>query len=126
MTRDPVAVAAVSVAAGLPWLLVSLPAGALADRVDRRRLMVAVQLVRMCLAALLTATVLAGRSSIAVLCAFVFLLGTGEVVFDAAARTLLGVSALLAGPGGADGSGGDGPGAGPGAGPCAGVSGSGS
>ncbi|AZM47092.1 MFS transporter [Streptomyces sp. WAC 06738] len=89
VTRDPVAVAAVSVAAELPWLLVSLPAGALADRVDRRRLMVAVQLVRMCLAALLTATVLADRSSIAVLCAFVFLLGIGEVVYDAAAPTIL-------------------------------------
>ncbi|MEO3852208.1 MFS transporter [Streptomyces sp. B8F3] len=89
VTRDPVAVAAVSVAAEVPWLLVSLPAGALADRVDRRGLMVAVQLVRMSLAALLTATVLADRSSIAVLCAFVFLLGIGEVVFDAAAPTLL-------------------------------------
>ncbi|WBB58129.1 MFS transporter [Streptomyces sp. WMMC500] len=89
VTRDPVAVAVVSVAAELPWLLVSLPAGALADRVDRRRLMVAVQLARMCLAVLLTATVLADRSSIAILCAFVFLLGIGEVVFDAAAPTIL-------------------------------------
>ncbi|WP_181787549.1 MFS transporter [Streptomyces phytophilus] len=89
VTRDPVAVAAVSAAAELPWLLVSLPAGALADRVDRRRLMVTVQLARMCLAALLTAAVVADRSSIAILCAFVFLLGIGEVLFDAAAPTIL-------------------------------------
>jgi MFS family permease len=89
VTRDPVAVAVVSVAAEPPWLLVSLPAGALADRVDRRRLMVAVQLVRMCLVVLLTATVLADGSSIAILCGFVFLLGIGEVVFDAAAPTIL-------------------------------------
>ncbi|MEV0222610.1 MFS transporter [Streptomyces sp. NPDC050704] len=89
VTRDPVAVAGVSVAAELPWLLVSIVAGAVADRVDRRQLMVVVQLVRLCLAVLLTMTVLADQASIVVLYVFVFLLGIGEVLYDAAAPTIL-------------------------------------
>lgn len=89
VTRDPAVVAGVSVAAELPWLLVSLLAGALADRVDRRRLMVVVQLLRTGLVVLLAATVLADWSSVVVLYCFVFLLGIGEVLFDAAAPTIL-------------------------------------
>src|SRR3954452_11193368 len=39
LTRRPLLIAGVAMAQRLPWLLLSLPAGALADRVDRRRLM---------------------------------------------------------------------------------------
>src|SRR3977135_1700104 len=35
ITRDPMAIAGLTVAADLPWLLVSLFAGALVDRTDR-------------------------------------------------------------------------------------------
>lgn len=38
LTRDPLHIAAVTVATRLPWLLFSLPAGVITDRVDRRRL----------------------------------------------------------------------------------------
>ena len=42
VTRDPVLVAGATVVGRLPWLLFALPAGALVDRLDRRRVMVAV------------------------------------------------------------------------------------
>ena len=46
ITRDPAAFASVTLVGRLPWLLFSLPAGALADRLDRRRTMTLVDLGR--------------------------------------------------------------------------------
>jgi MFS family permease len=46
VTRRPLLVALVVAAQRLPWLLVSVPAGVLADRVDRRRLIVVTDLWR--------------------------------------------------------------------------------
>ena len=46
VTRDPVLVALVGVATRLPWLVFTLPAGVITDRVDRRRLVAAMDLVR--------------------------------------------------------------------------------
>ncbi len=40
LTRDPVLIAGVTIASRLPWLLFSLFTGALADRMDRRKLMI--------------------------------------------------------------------------------------
>lgn len=37
VTRNPVHIALVGVATRLPWLVFSLPAGVITDRVDRRR-----------------------------------------------------------------------------------------
>ena len=46
LTREPAAVAAVTAVQGLPWLLLGTGAGVIADRVDRRRLMVTVDTAR--------------------------------------------------------------------------------
>ncbi len=46
ITDDPRLVAGVAVAQRLPWLLLILPGGVLADRLDRRRLRVTLDLVR--------------------------------------------------------------------------------
>jgi len=46
LTDDPRLVVAVTVVARLPWLLVALPAGAVVDRSDRRRLVVRVEVAR--------------------------------------------------------------------------------
>ena len=51
VTRNPVLIAVVAVAQRLPWLLFTLPAGVITDRVDRRKLMVLMDTMR----ALLTA-----------------------------------------------------------------------
>lgn len=46
VTRDPILVALVMVAQRLPWLVFTLPAGVITDRVDRRRAMVAMDTIR--------------------------------------------------------------------------------
>ena len=46
LTRDPLLVALVPVALRLPWVLFALPAGIVTDRVDRRRLIVAMDGLR--------------------------------------------------------------------------------
>lgn len=51
LTRDPVAIAAVAAAGRLPWLFFALPAGVIADQVDRRKLIARADLLRATLVA---------------------------------------------------------------------------
>ncbi|HEX7134833.1 MAG TPA: MFS transporter [Iamia sp.] len=46
VTRNPLLVASVVVAQRLPWLLFTLPAGVITDRVDRRKAMIVMDLLR--------------------------------------------------------------------------------
>jgi MFS family permease len=89
LTRDPGLVAGLTAFLVLPWLLFSLPAGALVDRVDRRRLMAAVQAVRMVLVALLGTVVWMGWASIPLLYGLAFLLGVAETLFDTASQAII-------------------------------------
>jgi MFS family permease len=89
LTRSPLQVAALSFALRLPWLLFALLSGALVDRLDRRRVMVTVDLLRAVVLSLLAAAVLLRATSIPLLCAAFFLLGTGETLFDNAAVSIL-------------------------------------
>ncbi|MET7777429.1 MFS transporter [Streptomyces sp. NPDC005388] len=73
-------VSLVQAASLLPVMFVSLPAGVLADVMDRRRLLIGVQSAMTVLAALLTVLTAAGRTTPAVLIAFTFLLGCGQAV----------------------------------------------
>lgn len=58
VTRDPFLIALVGVTGSLPWLLFSLPAGAIIDRVDRKRLVVGMDLIRGLLTAVAAVAVL--------------------------------------------------------------------
>lgn len=89
LTRSPALIAGVSLAARLPWLLFALQAGALADRLDRRRTMVHVDLVRVVLIGGLAGVVALGREELAVLYVVAFVLGIGETLFDTAAQSIL-------------------------------------
>ena len=89
LTRQPVEVAGVAVAGRLPWLVISLPAGALADRVDRRRLVVAVEAARAVALAVFGLVVLAGQTSLAVLYLAAFSVGAFETAFSAATSASL-------------------------------------
>ena len=89
LTRDPVAIAAVTLATRLPWLLVSLPAGAIVDRVDRARLMVAMNAARAVLTGGVAVAVLTGVMTLQLLCASALLLGIAEVLYDNAAQSIL-------------------------------------
>ena len=89
LTRDPLAFSAVAVAGSLPWLLLSLPAGALVDRVDRVRLMTLAAAWRAAAVGLLGVAVATGRAGVVLLIVVAAVLGAGEVVFDNAAQTLV-------------------------------------
>jgi predicted MFS family arabinose efflux permease len=83
------AVAVVAAAEAAPGLLLALPSGVLADRFDRRTLMLRADLAR-CLALLLAGVALAARvSDVAVLVVLAFVLGAGETLFRAASRALV-------------------------------------
>ena len=92
LTRDPALVAGITFAGFLPWLLFSLIAGAIADRVDRRGLMWSVQVFRMALMGLLSATIALGwsdRPLLVLLYGVAFLLGSAETLFDNAAQAIM-------------------------------------
>ncbi len=89
VTRDPSAFAAVTLAMRLPWLLFALPAGALADRLDRRRTMYLVNLGRSALIGALALVVAAESEELVLLCAVAFTLGVGETMFDTAAQSIM-------------------------------------
>jgi MFS family permease len=89
ITRSPTAVAGLSVAAGLPWLLFGPFAGAIVDRHDRRRSMIAFDLGRACVVAALALLVIAGTRSLTALYAVVFLIGLGETIVDTASQAIM-------------------------------------
>jgi MFS family permease len=89
MTTNPTLVAGAVFVQQLPWLLFALPAGAYVDRLDRRRLLVAVNLTRGAVLAALAAAVWADAASIPVLYTAFLLFGTGETLADSASVALL-------------------------------------
>ncbi|PRY41190.1 putative MFS family arabinose efflux permease [Geodermatophilus tzadiensis] len=89
LTRDPLVVALAALLQQLPWLLLGLHAGVLADRVDRRALVVAVDLARAGVLAVLVLALATGDVGIPAVLAALFVLGAAEVFADTAAGTLL-------------------------------------
>lgn len=110
LTRNPLHIAAVAVVTRLPWLLFSLPAGVVTDRVDRRKLTAWMDVFRFILTLGIAIVVVAAQSQLSppeaieagtaappssagLLLALVYLaallLGTAEVFRDNAAQTLL-------------------------------------
>ena len=88
-TDDPFLVSLAVLLQQLPWLVFGLHAGALADRVDRRLVVVVVDLVRAGVLGVLALSLATETVSIAVVLAALFLLGTAEVFADTASATLL-------------------------------------
>jgi MFS family permease len=88
-TQDPFLVALAGLLQRLPWLLFGLYAGVLADRLDRRLMVVLVDLLRAGVLAVLTITLVTGQANIAVVLVTMLLLGTAEVFADTATGTLL-------------------------------------
>jgi predicted MFS family arabinose efflux permease/quinol monooxygenase YgiN len=78
--QSPVLVSLVQTASSLPIVLLALPAGAWADMVDRRRLLLAAQLAMLAAAGVLTVLTFAGVTSPAVVLGLTFLLGCGTAV----------------------------------------------
>jgi MFS family permease len=88
-TQDPLLVALGALLGKLPWLLFGLYAGVLADRIDRRAMVVAVDLMRAGVLAVLAVAILGDQVSTALVLVAMLLLGTAEVFADTGAGTLL-------------------------------------
>lgn len=88
-TRSPALVAGLELVRTAPWLVISLQAGALVDRLDRRRTMVYANVARAALVAVPSAAIAAGGGSLWLL--YVVAAGTGvaEVFYDTAAQSVL-------------------------------------
>ena len=88
-TRDPFVVSMALLSEYLPVLLFGVIGGAVADRVDRRRMVEVVNLGRAAVLAVLVATIASGTVNIAVVLVALFVLGTAETFADAASSALL-------------------------------------
>src|SRR5690606_30524803 len=73
----------------LPWLLFGLWAGALADRLDRRVVVMVANALRAVVVVALCVLIATGHVSIGVVLAVMFLYGVAEVFADSASQTLL-------------------------------------
>ena len=88
-TRSPLAVAMATFLQRLPWLMFGLYAGVVADRGNRRAIVITTGLVRVAILLLLTASILAHRVDTAVVLAALFLFGANEAFGDTTTTTLL-------------------------------------
>ena len=79
----------VTAASYLPWMVLSLPAGALVDRYDRATLMWRAQLVQAAVVAAVALLIVFRVANIAVLGLAGLLLGGAEVIFSDAAQAVL-------------------------------------
>jgi len=88
-TRSPVLVALAALLQRLPWLVFGLWAGALADRLDRRVVVMVADALRALVVAALSVTILTGTVSIALVLVTMTLYGVAEVFADTTTSTLL-------------------------------------
>lgn len=89
LTTDPALVAAVAVAAGIPPVFTALHAGAIADRVDRRRLLVWVQVLRVAVIGALGVATAIGALSLPLLLVAAFTLSVGQTFYDTTSQAIL-------------------------------------
>ena len=89
LTQSPTLIAGLTVVATVPWLLFALTAGALADRLDRRKLMLWANLSRSLLPAALAAAMLLGFGSIWALYVVALMVGVAETLYDTSAQSIM-------------------------------------
>ncbi|MEP9364433.1 MFS transporter [Nocardioides sp. CN2-186] len=89
MTHDAFVVALGALLQWLPPLVFGVPAGVIADRLDRRLIVVTVDLLRAVVLVLLTLAIATDLASIGLVLVAMFLLGTAEVFADNTSATLM-------------------------------------
>ena len=89
ITRDPLLVAAATLIGRLPWLLFALLSGALVDRMDRKRVMVVTNVLRMAGIGVMAWVVATDRVELAAIYVVAFALGVAETFFDTSAEALV-------------------------------------
>ncbi len=88
-TSNPVLVSLASLLQILPWMLFGLYAGVVADRFDRRLIVVGVNLARAAVLGVLALTIAFDAVSVTVVLVAMFVIGTAETFADTTTRTLL-------------------------------------
>src|ERR1700689_4774226 len=88
LTTSAALVALIQTAAGLPVVLLAVPAGAIGDLVDRRRLLIASQSFMLLAALALAGLALAGLVTPWVLLALIFAVGAGQTLTSPTWQTL--------------------------------------
>lgn len=88
-THNPALVAAAAMSRQLPWLLFGLVAGALADRLDRRVVVMAMDGARTIVLAGLCVVIYTGHVNIGLVLVAMFLVGVAEVFADTTTNTLM-------------------------------------
>jgi MFS family permease len=89
LTDDSRVIALVSFASFLPWFLLALPVGVYVDRLDRRSLMIAANVVRSALFVAVATTAATGTLTVWLLLFLLLVVGCCEVVFDSSAQAFL-------------------------------------
>jgi MFS family permease len=89
LTSEPALVAGAVFAQQLPWLIIALISGVYVDRLDRRRLVIVVNILRGLALAVLAAAVATSTASVPLIYLVFFLLGAGETLADTAFSALV-------------------------------------
>ncbi len=89
ISNTPTALAMVGLAWSLPQVLLMLGSGALADRVDRRRLMIGGDVIRLAAIGVVGALSIAGTLTIPILVGLVAVYGVGQAVFGPAFSSIV-------------------------------------
>lgn len=89
ITRSPAAIAGLAFAARVPWLVLGVVSGTVADRLDRRTTMVRVDVARAALIGALAIVLVLDRGELWLLYAVALALGAGETLFDTSSMALL-------------------------------------
>ena len=89
LTPSPLMVSLVQAATSLPMFLLALPAGAMADIVDRRRLLIFAEIWMLAAALGLGIVTVAGKASPVTLLAFTFLIGLGAAMSSPAWQAVI-------------------------------------
>ena len=89
LTTDPLMVALVQSAANLPIFLFALLAGAIADVVSKRKMLIVVQLIMAAVAGLMTYVAYMNTMTPVILLVFIFLLGTGAAFVAPAKQAIV-------------------------------------
>jgi MFS family permease len=89
LTTSAPAISAVTAATALPGLLVALHAGAMVDRLDRRRVMVTMDLARLAVMVGFSLLIIGTHTPLGVVYLTAFVLGAADVTFEGAARSVV-------------------------------------
>lgn len=89
ITDDRLSIGMISTFFAIPWLLFALPAGAVIDRVDRRKVLIVADLGRGVLVGGLALVAAFSDVQVWMLWVLAFGLGVGEVFFDSTSQTIL-------------------------------------